>query len=364
MKKILNKRIICLMLIISIFLSGCSNKSNNINNTNEPSISPTLAPTPVATESEIPIQTPEPEAAKYEFNPHLYVPILAEDIPQDYWDSFYNLCDALRVGETTFKCSSEDAYKWATSPVTLTELFPAACTKIKGESNDGSIPFENGIGKIYYQMPIDEYVERQAQFEKMVVDVLNEHLDIDDNDFEKCLKLYDYMSVNYSYDYDFVEIMPDGANYLTMMTHKGQCIELSSVYAYFLLQAGVEAMQVGCTNPLAHAWTYVVIDGKGYHSDPTWGLRESYDYDGVGLHYFMMTGERRADANCFVDDLTAPLLPKYWANASSVEFVADDDRYYFPDGAYLVSLDEDNKIIHYYFYDEEHELSYAQTEEQ
>ena len=67
---------------------------------------------------------------KYVFNPHLYLPVLAQDVPQDYWDAFHNLCDALRAGETEFVCPGEDAYKWATSPSTLTQLFPVACMKI------------------------------------------------------------------------------------------------------------------------------------------------------------------------------------------------------------------------------------------
>ena len=68
------------------------------------------------------------QTSAYSFNPHLYVKTFSEDIPQEYWDSFYNLCDALRVGETTFACASEEAYKWATDPSVLNALFPAACT--------------------------------------------------------------------------------------------------------------------------------------------------------------------------------------------------------------------------------------------
>jgi len=196
----------------------------------------------------------------------------------------------------------------------------------------------------------------------LVVDVLNTYLEPDDDEFEKCLKLYDYMSLNYSYDYDFVEIMPDGANYLTIMTGKGECIELSSVYAYFLLQAGVEALQVGCTNSeIAHAWTYIVIDGQGYHSDPTWALRSTEEGDDLPLYYFMMTGERRAETGCAVDDLTAPLLPRYWASFSSVEFTAEDDEYCFPSGSFLEAIDEESKIVHYSCFGEACELSYAEA---
>ena len=297
------------------------------------------------------------ESAAYEFNPHLYLPLLDRDVPQDWWDSFHNLCDALRAGETTFACSSEAAYKWATSPVTLTELFPPACTKITGESNDGTVPFENGIGRIYYQMPVDEYVARQAQFEALVADVLNGCLAPDDDDFAKCLKLYDYISINYTYQEDFMEFIPDGNVYYTIMTHSGQCIDLASVYAYFLLQAGVEALNVGCSNPdMAHGWTYIVLNGKGYHSDPTWGLRPAGDP--LSLYYFMMDDARRVDSGCAVDDLTAPLLPRYWVSFSNVSFVAEDDTYCFPPESFLESLDTDSRTVRYMYYGQEHELCY------
>ena len=360
LKALKGKSIISLILMATILLSGYNSYASDMNDTTETGTSPTAGNALAVTDSRSSDSTAERESAKYEFNHHLYIPLLASEIPQDYWDSFYNLCDALREGKTTFACSSEAAYKWATDPITLTELFPAACTRIKGEGDDGSIPFENGIGKIYYQMPIDKYVERQAQFETIIVDVLNTYLEPDDDEFEKCLKLFDYMSTHYSYDFDFVEIMPDGANYLTIMTGKGQCIELASVYAYFLLQAGVEALQVGCNNSsIAHAWAYVVINGKGYHSDPTWSLRSNEAGDDLSLYYFLMNGERRTDTGCSVDDLTAPLLPRYWANISSVEFAAADDEYCFPSASFLKSIDEDNKIVRYICDGEEHELNYA-----
>ena len=357
----MNKKIVSLLLIVTILLSiisGCGGKNPDSSEPDGQDKEQNVEPVPDGSDDG-PSDT-EPEQANYEFNPHLYLPILADEIPHDYWDSFYNLCDALRAGEDTFECSSEEAYKWATDPVTLTELFPAACTKVKGTGDDGSTPFENGIGRIYYQMPKDEYVKRQAEFEAIIVDVLNTYLDSDDNDFEKCLKLYDYMESNYEYDYDFIEEMPDGANYLTIINHKGECIELGSVYAYFLLQAGVEAMQVGGHAPnMDHAWTYLIIDGKGYHSDPTWALRSPEDGDDLALYYFLMTSDRRAESGFVMDDLEAPLLPGYFANRSSVEFTATDDEYCFPSASLFKSIDEENKTVYYICFDEDCELKYA-----
>lgn len=275
---------------------------------------------------------------KYVFNPHLYLPVLAQDVPQDYWDAFHNLCDALRAGETTFACPGEDAYKWATSSSTLTQLFPVACMKIKAGSGDGSAPYENGVGKIVYRIPADVFLGRQAQFEALVEDVLNTCLEPGDSDYEKCLKLFDYMSANYTYNDVFTETMLDGANYLAFMTRKGQCIELGSVYAYFLLQAGVEALLVECSNPsVAHGWTYTVLDGKGYHSDPTWSLRSPGE--NLSLYYFLMDDARREDTGCPVDDLTSPLLPGYWVKRSAADLTAPDPGYCFPPDAFLKSLD-------------------------
>lgn len=299
--------------------------------------------------------------ARYEFDPHLYVPTLAPDIPQEYWESFYNLCDALRAGESTFACSSEEAYLWATNPSTLNALFPAACMKITAQGDDGSLPYENGVGRIYYQIPAAEYVERQAAFEAMIEDILNNILEPDDDAFEKALKIFDYMSVNYTYQDEFIEVMQDGANYVTFMTRKGQCIDLAGVYTYLLLQTGVEAVQVGCSNEtIAHEWVYLIIDGAGYFSDVTWSLRPM-DGEGLPLCYFLMDGARREETGCALDDLTAPLLPNYWFSRSTSVVSAEDDRFCLPFDAYLTALDEADKTVRYTLYGEEFELRYAQA---
>lgn len=376
-KKTFSLILAVIILFSAIPLSGCGNKTPDGKDsaapsafpaaepseprieTAAPSAAPTVCPSPTSAEDVPETPTPEPGPA-YEFNPHLYLPILAPEIPQDHWDSLYNLCDALRAGETTFECSSEEAYKWATDPVTLVHLFPAAALKIKGQSGDGSPSFENGVGKISYQMPAEEFVERQARFEELVADVLNTYLEADDNDFEKCLKLYDYMESNYTYNYDFIDSMPDGHVYYTIMARSGQCIDLGSVYAFFLLQAGVEALLVSGTAPgMDHAWTYLVIDGNGYHSDPTWALRAADEP--LGLHYFLMSTELRAEYGFDMDELTAPLIPRYWVKFSSIELTADNDEYCLPFGSFLVSLDEENKIVRYMLFDEELELCYARN---
>ena len=347
----LNKKLPCLILIAAILISGCSAKTDIETSANQP------VGSPVITESETSGSSEETEQKQFEFNPHLYTPSLAADIPQDYWDSFYNLCDALRAGEKTFQCSSEAAYKWATEWATLNSLFPAASLVVTGESKDGSVPFENGTGKIYYEIPAEEFVKRQAEFEQVVTDIINSCVSYDDTEFEKCLKLYDYVESTFSY-VDYGVDGNDDQTYYAFMNKKGLCAQLANVYAYLLLQTGVEAIEVGCYDPkISHSWTYVVIDGKGYHTDPTWALKDTEHSDRLYLYYFMMTDERRSEG-CPVADLNSSLLPNYWESKSNMDFHAADDSYMFPSMSYLDSLDEENRVVRYNLSGEIFELKY------
>ena len=244
----------------------------------------------------------------------------------------------------------------------LANLIPAACMKISGTSNDGTTPYENGVGRIYYNMSVDDFVAREAEFERLVEEVLNEYLETDDDDFEKCLKLYDYMESNYTYNYDLDSEAPvyDGFVYTCLMNHTGQCIDLGCLYAYLLCEVGVEAIAVGSFEGMDHLWTYAVVNGEGYHIDPTWSLKAERYTDSLYLDYFMMTDEQRAASGCSVDDLTVQLLPQFWVNKSSLSIPADDERFDFGEYSSFKELDEENKIIYYYDTDgNERSLSYG-----
>ncbi|WP_185752511.1 hypothetical protein [Butyrivibrio sp. AE2032] len=62
----------------------------------------------------------------------------------------------------------------------------------------------------------------------------------------------------------------------------------------------------------------------------------------------MMTDKNRIDDGCPVDDLTAPLLPKYWAKFSNVSFEAPQQNYNFSYSSIYSYLDEDGKMLYYY----------------
>jgi hypothetical protein len=127
------------------------------------------------------------------------------------------------------------------------------------------------------------------------------------------------------------------------------CVDFASVYGYLLLQVGIDALGIGCFEPdMCHAWTYVVLNGQGYHVDTTWALTSCYEgMDDVYLDYFLMSDEDRNQDGCLVRDLTMQALPQFFLCKSVIKLKADDERYSFPDSSTFVSLDEDNKVLYY-----------------
>ena len=358
-----SKRIIGFVLIASVLLSGCS-EAYTPDTKETPATEITTTVETEVTEETTVETTPEKVLVPFEFNTRIYSPTLAGWIPEENWTAFYNLCDALRAGETEFECPSQEAYDWAINGTILANLFPAACMRVEAGSDDGSEAFENGIGKIHYKMPAEEFVKRQADFEALITDILNSTLESDDTEYEMALKLYLYIAENYDYDYSDQNAIKeeDGYVYRTFKTKLGRCINYGSVYAYLLLQVGIDAMNVGCFEEgMDHAWTYAIINGQGYHIDTTWALKSCYPgVEHVYLDYFMMSGDERDADGCLVRDLTMQLLLEFWVSRTTITIDATDNHYCIRDYCGFVWLDEDNKNLTYEdMYGERHEFYYG-----
>ena len=348
------------MLAVSFLISGCNKgKTEATDKTDISGVAGQTAASDIITSSQTETTASEP----FEFNPHVYSGKIAERIPQDYWDAFYNLCDALRKGEDTFGCSSQEAYNWATDVSVLCDLFPPAGAKIEGKSTDGSPAYENGTGKIHYNMPVEDFLKRESDFEVLITDILNSTIEKDDTEYERALKLYLYVAKNYVYDYSLIENLSNDENYVfaCFKEKKGQCVNFASVYAYLLLQAGIDAVSYRIYEELCHAWTYAVIDGKGYHIDTTWALQAD-GIEGVYLDYFMMSDKERIADGCTLTDPNVTLLPECSVNKTNVKFDAKDGQYCIRDYCRFVSLDEENKIVHYTdLYGEPKEFCYGEA---
>lgn len=340
---------------MALALTACSKAPAETTTSAETST--TTSETTEATTSETTEETTEATTTAapdpFVFEPHINSETLSGLYEQKYFDGLYNLIDALRKGEDTFECSDKAVYEFAFDPVVLNNMFPIACMKVEEAG------FADGVGKIGYRIPVEEFMTKEADFEKMIVDILNDNAKTTDSDIEKCLKLYDYMATEYDYEYEELgehEYDPDcteGSCYETFMIKKGICCELGCAYSYLLMQAGVDALLVGEDENMCHAWSYVTLNGNHYHIDPTWALKSCY-YDEncedqpLILDYFLMSDAERANDQFEVKEMTMDMSPNYWVNHDGLKFTATDDTYCNAfDCSVLVDLDTENNIIYY-----------------
>ncbi len=365
----MKKKTILAILVCSVLLTACGNKKPEAAVTDEgTTVAVTddvseVPDTDVAIPGEEALETKEPEEPEedlyYRFNPHAYPQKLRDAYGDDEMEAFLNLVDALRAGEDSFKCANRDVYEWCFSGGPLDDLFPVARFTITGDFLDG---YSDGVGHFTYDIPVEEFLQKQADFEKMVEDILRENVDKTYTDFEKCVALYEYMVDNYTYDWDEYENndlekmfdIPKGTygTYRTFRDKTGICDDLSAVYSYLLLQCEVESMKYEGHVGEGHAWSYVTLDGVGYFIDPTWGLNENGDPD---LTFFMMT---EADRELDFGDQMDPIMYYYDHENTNVDFSATDDRYAELHGGEFESLDRDNKILYYSVEGEEREFHY------
>ncbi len=351
-----------LILAAALLLTGCRNAGTG-RNASVTEAGRTEAVTEVSEElaaedPEEPVTEEKPEAESCRFEPHVYSGKLSELRDEKWWESFYNLVDAIRAGEDSFACSDEATYRTCINDVTLGDLYPVACVYVTGNSNDGTVPYENGVGRIYYTIPKDEFMQKRQAFEEEVDRILGETVKTDDTDFEKCLALYEYMTDHFTYHYGSFDYINAGANYRTLMGKTGICCELGGVYAYLLLECGVDAVEIQSNDDIYHAWTYIILDGQGYHSDVTWALREKGEP--LRLKYFMETGEERANDGFDMSTLEIPLLldENGWM-VENVEYPAEDDRYASLWTGSFVELDKEKKVL---FYVDEYAEDYDENE--
>ncbi|RKM54115.1 hypothetical protein D6853_14350 [Butyrivibrio sp. X503] len=280
----------------------------------------------------------------YSFNPHVDVPLIHDSYGDDAWNSFYDLCDAVRDGDDGFACADEDTFRLCLDM--MRAFFPGAYPYI--DLNNSY--FSDGIGYIVYLIPKNEVVEKEREFEQEVENILRECVTKDYTDVEKCFALYDYIARNYGIDWEEDDVVTGKAEFSEdhksedvgirkgIMTRSGVCAEFSGVYTYLLLQCGVDAMTYGANG---HRWSYVRINGNEYHIDPTWGTTKNHT---ANLTYFMMTdAERKAN----IKKRIFPLKFRYKYFNNCMSYSAVDERFQVLRGGTFLSMDTENKVVYY-----------------
>ena len=158
-------------------------------------------------------------------------------------------------------------------------------------SQSGRLTFEYSYSK-------SRISEIQTQIESRVSTIMSK-IDSSASEYEKALKIFDYITLNTSYARDEIENIEDNVKISTIegvfIDNSAVCLGYAKAYQYLLNAAGIDAITV-CGNAQTpdgdsgHAWNAIVIDGEIYLSDATWG--DGYDNtdrdEYVSYTYFLM----------------------------------------------------------------------------
>ena len=171
-------------------------------------------------------------------------------------------------------------------------------TEIVEDGEDEEAPYI----KIIYKYSKQEQKEFLEYIEGEYLDILNQIIKEEYNELERALAVYNYFGERVDYDYKRLEklIKPEDFDvdfgmeiYNGLKTNKGICYSFSYLNIFALFQLGIESFALDGTsiknpgNP--HKWVMIKIDGKFYHTDPTWDGERG----GKTLKYFGMTDEDR-----------------------------------------------------------------------
>ena len=331
-------QIVC-VLTAACILAGCS--ADTSVTTSENVITETTLTTSESTEA----TTTTEARGHYEFKPVVMSSIFLDIMGEDMYDAYKNYINAVSNGEDEFAVKTEHDYDWMIGqfPNKFQPLY-----EVYTESNYGGA-FKDGKATFQYKISKEELAQKETEFEKLITDILNENLRDDYSDLEKALALYIYIANNYTYDYEVYdrmkyEAVKDINAYRFFMEKHGICAECSTAYSYLLLQAGVDAAVCGGNRESdgeGHAWSYLTINGKNYHVDPTYAMGSS-----GCLSFFMMTDEQRYKQDGYKKD-TMSIGCHYKKDHNGEDYNADDDFFAPLWGGYFVSFDHAKKLIYY-----------------
>lgn len=283
----------------------------------------------------------EPEQeSRFTFQPMVCSDFMREVFGETKCEVWSNLVDAMMAGKDTFACPDEDTYGWVMGQ------FPNHCFPVADglvETITGDEPaVRDGIAQFRYTVSQEEFQSRVREFAEEVEEILNETMKPDYSDFEKAFVLYQYFAENYWYDYDALNDMKTDITTMRKLSSghifsdkTGICCELSTAYSYLLMQAGVNAtVMMGAD----HEWSYVEINGKNYHIDPTFAL------SGQRLVYFLMDDQQREYTGC--GPRKDFIVTSCYAQFNKVpDYKADDDTFSELWDDEYVSLDHEKQCL-------------------
>lgn len=157
-----------------------------------------------------------------------------------------------------------------------------------------------------------------------LVEYFHKYIRDDANDWIKLFHIYEYLASTIVYDNNYM----DQSMWSVFFNGIGVCAGFARSFQYLALLEGIPCLIVtgyerdenGNPGTVRHAWCMAMLEGKWYHFDPTWGLRDSNG--NVDYTYFCRSQERMEKTH--VIDNSYP-IPK--ALDDSLSYVSVRHRY-------------------------------------
>lgn len=238
------------------------------------------------------------ESYRYTYDPYAIPDMYVEKYGEKFYTCYKGFCDAVLAGEDHFECPDYDTYwkvldvAWVFLPITTDCLDMPVY-------DDNTI--KNGVCEIVYRHSKEKHLNNVKEFLDKVKMIITTSLQEGDTEFEKALKLFQYCSTTFVYDYEQYETGKVSGDkqcggYRIIMDEIGICQEYATAYAFLLLQAGMEADVVsGGNDEVGHAWNIVEIEKKHYYMDTTFQSSRL----GSPLYYFGVPADTYAELSEF-----------------------------------------------------------------
>ena len=301
------------------------------------------------------------DKADVTFNKYVFSKFYLKQFGEERRDTFFRFIDALYAGEDRFECPDDASEQWCCN-LFASYFFPLAEPFISCEYAG------DGWAKIIYKESKEEFQGRLRDFEKRIVDLLNNAIEDDYSDFEKALALYEYLTETIEYDVQMAEAVANGtpnssgdpfdvgedfwdwsterSAYRVLINNRGICSEIAALYQYLLLQCGVDAECCeadAADGGIGHSWNIIRLDGVCYLLDATWGITESHT---PSLKFFLFTDEVRV-ADGYLPETFDVGMYDFLVNRAKEGYIAEDERYKDLWGGRYVAIDESEKCIFY-----------------
>ena len=157
----------------------------------------------------------------------------------------------------------------------------------------------------------DNLAADQRQFIKLVNSFSN-HLQNEPNDWFKLYRIYDYLASTIQYSVDYM----DQSMWSVFFNGIGVCAGFARSFQYLALLEGIPAVVVhgygrnadGSRSDVGHLWVMAELDGKWYHFDPTWGVK---DKNGVVDYTNFCRSQQMIERTHIINSKDYPIPPSY-----------------------------------------------------